>query len=800
MPGIFFEEQDIETIEVQGNVKKNIIILSFNNQTGDAELDWLEKGIMEMLISDLSQSRQLDVSLSSQAESALRSLNGETGVDSAVGLKIARQLNAEMYIFGSFKFVKDSLLCQVKLLNAKNGRLLQTIRENSAKLEHVLLMVDRISKQLRIGLEVNAQDMPGSDRRLVDVTTSSIEAYEQYTLGIKERERLNHAAARRHFKRAVELDTTFASAYLQLAELGFETNDMRSSPIDKAIEYIEKTTERESLYIRAHYNLNRGNFIKAISIYEELTHLYPKDVRAHYELGSYYFGVGRDYDKAIRSYERAIQINPNHKLAHNQLAYSYAAIGELKKAYNVLETYIDLAPKDANPYDSYGEVLWRQGEIEPAVEQFKIALEKNPDFFPAVDHLIRAYVDLNKTNKAERILNQYVDKFDDDGYQQKLMFNRALIKVSEQDVEGAVKYLETLVDQNDQNLQPLIALYYLDPHNPKLFEQLDNEIRKLEKRLKNFQDFQRLFQSVYLGLLLQSHYEPLALLMQQFVEQQKDDYLLLPASYYHWVLKVLNRQKPQDSGKMSESMPDQMSFNYSNSVQWDDFWQFYFKALPVAFERDYVKRSFFKDWQKHSAEQNFSEFYFITGVALGVWEKQLGKHQQYRKELQRVGAPLESDWRVIGPFRITMGLHQTFWPENNPIEEWIAKADAKGTLEKHEDSILDGFVNLKESTEAPVNSCAYALLNIKSKAFKKTFMRFGTNGTLKVWLNDRFVMTKNIRDQASPDQYIVPVTLREGDNWLLVRVQALAKEYGFYFRITDNNGLYDPDVEYGSEN
>ena len=48
-------------LQIDPEDQRSIAILFFDNQTGDTNLDWLRRGISEMLVTDLTQSPYLNV-------------------------------------------------------------------------------------------------------------------------------------------------------------------------------------------------------------------------------------------------------------------------------------------------------------------------------------------------------------------------------------------------------------------------------------------------------------------------------------------------------------------------------------------------------------------------------------------------------------------------------------------------------------------------------------------------------------------------------------------------------------------
>jgi tetratricopeptide (TPR) repeat protein len=78
--------------------------------------------------------------------------------------------------------------------------------------------------------------------------------------------------------------------------------------------------------------------------------------------------------------------------AQNRLGYIALAQGRFEQAEDLFETYRFIAPDQANPHDSMGELLTLIGRYEDAEAALRKALEVRSDFCASYDHLIRLYL------------------------------------------------------------------------------------------------------------------------------------------------------------------------------------------------------------------------------------------------------------------------------------------------------------------------------------------------------------------------------------------------------------------------
>jgi tetratricopeptide (TPR) repeat protein len=85
-------------------------------------------------------------------------------------------------------------------------------------------------------------------------------------------------------------------------------------------------------------------------------------------------------EKAITALRELLEIDLLDKEAYNQLAYSYNDIGDLDNAIWAINKYIELAPNEANPYDSRGDLYAYNGRLDEALESFRKASAIKPLF------------------------------------------------------------------------------------------------------------------------------------------------------------------------------------------------------------------------------------------------------------------------------------------------------------------------------------------------------------------------------------------------------------------------------------
>ncbi len=229
--------------------------------------------------------------------------------------------------------------------------------------------------------------------RIMEVTTSSMEAYNYYLKGEEEADRYYWANARKFFQKAIEIDSTFVSPYLSLAICSYILEDVetRDAALKKAKEFSSKATEKDRLEIEAEYaNYIEGDRDKYYRIIQQMARKYPKEKTVYTRLARMYRDTN-SYHEAIEELHKALELDPNYWDALNLLGYMYIEVGEYTTAIECFKRFASVMPGEANPFDSMGDAYLAMGQLDEAIAQYKQAVFAKPEWPPAKDKIAYIY-------------------------------------------------------------------------------------------------------------------------------------------------------------------------------------------------------------------------------------------------------------------------------------------------------------------------------------------------------------------------------------------------------------------------
>jgi tetratricopeptide (TPR) repeat protein len=279
----------------------------------------------------------------------------------------------------------------------------------------------------------------GSDT--IPITSTSDKARELYLQARELFEEFHIQKSRELLDEVINLDSTFALAYLQLSYLQ-NTNKERLFYLDQALDYIDYVSDAEGWMILAQEAGVNGFSLQQREYYQKILDKYPQDERAHNLLAHYYFFYEQDYKKAVDIYQQAIKINPNFSVPYNGLGYSYRYLEKYPEAEQAFKKYIKLVPDSPNPYDSYAELLLKMGEFEVSIEYYQKALSIDSSYMNAYRGIATNLILKREYQEARRQIKDLYRIARDDGDRRNAFYTMAVCLIDEGEYEKALQFLD----------------------------------------------------------------------------------------------------------------------------------------------------------------------------------------------------------------------------------------------------------------------------------------------------------------------------------------------------------------------
>jgi serine/threonine protein kinase/tetratricopeptide (TPR) repeat protein len=358
-----------------------IAVISFENQTGDTEHNRLSKIIPDLLITNLQRSGNFNVLPWERLNDLKKSLGKDSieFIDSELGIELCRMEGIPNIVIGSIARVGDIFVTDLKILDVESKEILQPAQSRGDGDNSIFAQIDDLTEQIvtKFG-DTSVDKISGDKKSIMEVTTSSLDAYNYFLRGREDFEKGYDKDARKFLEKAIEIDSTFAMAYLYLARTYDEMVNTKAikANYEMAKEYSQYCTEKDSLQIELYYSRwIEVDFKKHKKILLEIIDKYPGDKRTLLHLAGH-----SKADKQLELYEHILASNPNYGPVLDNLASWYAENDDWGKAERYLKQYASVSPGDAAPFRSMANIYFKKGMLDEAITKYKEALAVRPDF------------------------------------------------------------------------------------------------------------------------------------------------------------------------------------------------------------------------------------------------------------------------------------------------------------------------------------------------------------------------------------------------------------------------------------
>jgi tetratricopeptide (TPR) repeat protein len=317
--------------------KDTIVLADFANNTGDAVFDDTLKTALNI---SLRQSPFLNVFSDSDVAKTLKLMSrpADTKLTAEVAGEICQRAGSKAYIAGSIAGLGSEYVLGLKAVNCRSGDTLAEEQATAASKEKVLNALGHAASRLRSALGESLATVQKFDVPLEQVTTSSLEALQAYSLGLKMEREKGATAAMPYYQGAIELDPNFAVGYLGVASLYYnlEQEERAKGYFTKAFQLRERTSEREKLTISAlYYRIVTGERDKAAQTFQQEIDNYPRHYQSYFNLGLVYGDLG-NYEQALEAARQGLHLASNDPTGYVSLAGYTLALQRLDEARQII--------------------------------------------------------------------------------------------------------------------------------------------------------------------------------------------------------------------------------------------------------------------------------------------------------------------------------------------------------------------------------------------------------------------------------------------------------------------------------
>ncbi|MGF1571932.1 MAG: tetratricopeptide repeat protein [Sumerlaeia bacterium] len=208
--------------------------------------------------------------------------------------------------------------------------------------------------------------------------------------------------------------------HLKVADIYFQNNYFESAARHYRLVYNNQPSNQRAVgdqLIDSLTSLASSGDIKepayAIQALLEATEIVPENIEVQ-ELLANLLLESLEYERAIPAFERVLELDANRPDANEQLAFIYRLRRDPQQEAIHLEREVLADPKDYDSKVNYGDVLWRLGDYDKAILQYRNAKDLDPDNPRALVALASSERKLGKYSEAREAIQEILDRFKTD--------------------------------------------------------------------------------------------------------------------------------------------------------------------------------------------------------------------------------------------------------------------------------------------------------------------------------------------------------------------------------------------------
>lgn len=333
------ETKPAEPAEPHGRL---VLVLPFENRSGDKSLDWMGSAFPDVLNRRLSAAGFLTIVRSDRLYAYDHlGLPLDLQPTRATAIRIAQLLDADYVVFGHYakgaEPAADTLTAGAEVLDV-SGLRLGTAIEQQGEGAHLLQMINslawKVARQLDPTLSVDEQTFVAADRNLHS------DAFREYIQGLVAADAKDGIE---HLKNAVKLDPGFASAWLALGRAYFANEDYENAATTLGHLPTDDSNALEADFYRGLAFFYTGNYREAEDAFAFVSTRLPLPEVVNNQ-GVAASRRGKD---AGAMFEQAVGADARDADYHFNLAIALAHRKDTAGALKELDQVLTLRPGDA---------------------------------------------------------------------------------------------------------------------------------------------------------------------------------------------------------------------------------------------------------------------------------------------------------------------------------------------------------------------------------------------------------------------------------------------------------------------
>jgi len=320
-----------------GNRGRIVLVLPFDNRTGQPSMEWIREASAEILRNRLASAGFAPMSRADRMY-ALDHLGLPQGFhpSRASSLKLAETLDADSIIVGSYVTDGSGIVAEAQLVDVPHLRMSQPVSARG-EMRDLLSVFNTLAWKLTRQLD---PDFNVAEETFVAASSGMrLDAFEQYIRGITEPDQ---AERLRHLNSAVVLNPQFSQAWMALGREDYAGQQYEQAALAFAKVGRNGSDALEAGFYRGLSLLFSGDYAHAEEAFAEVARVLPLAA----VLNNQGVALARRGKDGIPLFRQAAAADPNGADYHFNLAISLKRHGDAAEALTELAQCLRLRPSD----------------------------------------------------------------------------------------------------------------------------------------------------------------------------------------------------------------------------------------------------------------------------------------------------------------------------------------------------------------------------------------------------------------------------------------------------------------------
>jgi tetratricopeptide (TPR) repeat protein len=413
-----FKKDTLKNLRSSGE-RISVAVMPFQNMTNDTTKEVLQDWIQDILITALSNSKEIKVMPTESINNLLKSrgITNYASITPSIANSVSQKMGANFVVYGNIKQAGFTIRLNAQLIDTKTEEVIKSFQiQGPSGKDLIFNIIDSLSIQVNDFLVISK--LKKENLKIQElVFTKSPDAYRYFIYGQSAFAKRDFPSAINMLSQAIAIDSNYTYAALHIA-WAYMNQGLYEEGKKWCLKVYAKR-DKMSFQQRIYTDFVHARFYEtpneAIKYLQQLLEIEDQLPHAYYDLGNSY-SILYQYDKAITAFEKSLQLynewdsKPWWVQNYTGLGNAYHKTGQYKKEIKLYNK----AEKDFpdNPSLYYRKAILSLIEKDTIVsndyfEKYKSLLEENSASESEIEtNLANIYSEAGILDKAEKYYRQ----------------------------------------------------------------------------------------------------------------------------------------------------------------------------------------------------------------------------------------------------------------------------------------------------------------------------------------------------------------------------------------------------------